>query len=316
MIVVTGGAGFIGSNIVKGLNTLGRTDILVVDDLEDGSKFRNIADCNIADYMDKDDFLAGVVTGAEFVAPIEVVFHNGACSSTTEWDGRYMMKINYDYSKALLYYCLERGIQYLYASSASVYGGGPVFKEAIEYEAPLNVYGYSKFQFDQYVRRMLPGVRSQVVGFRYFNVYGPHEQHKGSMASVAFHLNKQFHDTGKVRLFTGSDGYGNGEQRRDFIYVSDVVDVNLWFWKHADKSGVFNLGTGRSQSFNDVANTVLKYHGKGILEYIPFPDHLKGCYQSFTKADMTALRAAGYDKSFKSVEEGVTEYMQWLNQAD
>ena len=314
MIVVTGGAGFIGSNIVKGLNDKGRSDILVVDDLKDGTKFKNIADCDIADYMDKDDFLAQIKSGAEFAEPIEVIFHNGACSATTEWDGHYMMKINYDYSKALLHYCLERGIQYLYASSASVYGDGPVFKESPDYEESLNVYGYSKFQFDQYVRRLLPETKSQVVGFRYFNVYGPREQHKGSMASVAFHLNNQLHDSGKVRLFEGCDGYDDGEQRRDFIYVGDVVAVNLWFWRNKDKSGIFNLGTGRSQSFNDVANAVLAYHGKGTLEYIPFPDHLKGRYQSFTEADMSAMRAAGYDAPFKTVEEGVTEYMHWLNE--
>ena len=315
MIVVTGGAGFIGSNIVKGLNALGRTDILVVDDLKDGIKFKNIADCDIADYMDKDDFLAMIESGAEFAAPIEVIFHEGACSATTEWDGHYMMKINYDYSKALLHYCLDRGIQYLYASSASVYGDGPVFKESPEHEEPLNVYGYSKFQFDQYVRRLLPEAQSQVVGFRYFNVYGPREQHKGSIASVAFHLNNQFKANGKVRLFEGCDGYGNGEQRRDFIYVGDVVAVNLWFWQNKNKAGIFNLGTGRSQSFNDVANAVLKHHGSVALEYIPFPEHLKGCYQSFTEADINALREAGYGAAFKTVEEGVAEYMQCLNTA-
>jgi len=314
MIVVTGGAGFIGSNIVKGLNARGRSDILVVDDLTDGTKFKNIADCDIADYMDKDDFLARVEAGAEFAAPIEVIFHNGACSATTEWDGRFMMQINYDYSKALLHYCLERGIQYLYASSASVYGAGPVFKESPEFEEPLNVYGYSKFQFDQYVRRLLPEAKSQVAGFRYFNVYGPREQHKGSMASVAFHLNNQLQDSGKIKLFEGCDGYGDGEQRRDFVYVGDVVNVNLWFWDNPDCSGVYNLGTGRSQSFNDVANAVLKYHGNGELEYIPFPEHLKGRYQSFTEADMQALRGAGYEAPFRTVEEGVTEYMRWLNE--
>jgi ADP-L-glycero-D-manno-heptose 6-epimerase len=316
MIVVTGGAGFIGSNIVKGLNALGRNDILVVDDLEDGAKFKNIADCDIADYMDKDEFLEMILSGDEFAESIEAVFHEGACSATTEWNGHYMMQINYDYSKALLHYCLERGIQYLYASSASVYGDGPVFKESLEHEEPLNVYGYSKFQFDQYVRRQMPKIKSQVVGFRYFNVYGPREQHKGSMASVAFHLNNQLKESGKVRLFAGCDGYGDGEQRRDFIYVGDVVAVNLWFWQNKDKSGIFNLGTGRSQSFNDVANAVLKYHGKGTLEYIPFPDHLKGRYQSFTEADMAMLRSAGYTDSFKTVEEGVGEYMQWLNRSN
>ncbi len=314
MIIVTGGAGFIGSNIVEALNARGREDILVVDDLSDGVKFKNLADLRIRDYLDKDDFLERVRAGEDF-GGVEAIFHEGACSATTEWDGRYMMRNNYEYSKVLLHYCLERGAAYLYASSASVYGGGRVFRESLEYEEPLNVYGYSKFQFDQYVRHILPQAKSQVVGFRYFNVYGPREQHKGSMASVAFHFNNQIHESGKVRLFEGSDGYGDGEQRRDFIHVSDAVAVNLWFLDHPDKSGIFNVGTGRSQTFNDVARAVIAWHGRGEIEYIPFPEHLKGRYQSFTEADISALRAAGYDAPFKTVEEGVAEYMAWLNRA-
>ena len=317
MIIVTGGAGFIGSNIVKALNARGRTDILVVDNLSNGVKFKNLADCEIADYMDKEDFIARVQTDAEVGGPmsgkVEAVFHEGACSSTTEWDGRYMMRNNYEYSKALLQWCLARKAAYIYASSASVYGAGRVFKEIRAHEEPLNVYGYSKFLFDQYVRRILPTAESQIVGFRYFNVYGPREQHKGSMASVAFHLNNQVQDTGKLRLFEGCDGYGNGEQRRDFIYVGDAVDVNLWFLDHPDKSGIFNVGTGRSQPFNDIARAVIAWHGHGEIEYIPFPDHLRGRYQSFTEADISALRAAGYDKPFKTVEQGVELYMEWLN---
>lgn len=313
MIVVTGGAGFIGSNLVHALNGLGREDVLVVDDLTDGTKFRNLADCAIADYLDKDDFLALTRAGAA-PAEIEAIFHLGACSTTTEWDGRYMMSNNYEYSKVLLHHCLDRGIPFLYASSASVYGNGPVFSEAPEHERPLNVYAYSKFQFDRYVRRLLPGAGSQVAGFRYFNVYGPREQHKGAMASVAYHLNNQLKESGRVRLFAGSDGYGDGEQRRDFIHVGDAVAVNLWFWRHPSKSGIFNLGTGRGQTFNEVARAVIAWHGRGEIEYIPFPEHLKGRYQSFTEADMRAVRAAGYDAPFKSVEEGVTEYMRWLNE--
>jgi ADP-L-glycero-D-manno-heptose 6-epimerase len=311
MIIVTGGAGFIGSNLVKALNERGHHDILVVDDLTDGTKFANIADLEISDYLDKDDFLERIKAGEDFKASI--IFHQGACSATTEWNGRFMMDINYEYSKALLHYCLNRNIQYLYASSASVYGGGSVFKEQREYEQPLNMYGYSKFLFDQYVRSVLPQASSQVAGFRYFNVYGPREQHKGSMASVAYHLNGQLLETGKARLFRGCDGYADGEQRRDFIYVDDVTAVNLWFMEHADKSGIHNLGTGRSQSFNDVARAVIAYHGKGEIEYIPFPDKLKGRYQSFTEADMAALRAAGYAKPFQTVEQGVRAYMEWLN---
>jgi ADP-L-glycero-D-manno-heptose 6-epimerase len=313
MIIVTGGAGFIGSNIVKALNARGEHDILVVDNLTNGVKFKNIADCEIADYMDKEEFVERVRAGSRFADKIQAIFHEGACSATTEWDGRYMMRNNYDYSKALLRYCLNNKIPYLYASSASVYGGGTVFKEDREYEEPLNVYGYSKFLFDQYVRRRLPKAESQVVGFRYFNVYGPRETHKGSMASVAYHINNQVKDDGKARLFEGCDGYDNGEQRRDFIYVGDAVDVNLWFMDHPDKSGIFNLGTGRSQPFNDVANAVINYHGFGEIEYIPFPEQLVGRYQSFTEADMSALREAGYEGQFKTVQEGVTEYMHWLN---
>ena len=313
MIIVTGGAGFIGSNIVKSLNERGETDILVVDNLTNGTKFKNIADCEIADYMDKEEFIERVNKGESFANKVEAVFHEGACSATTEWDGKFMMKNNYDYTKSLLHYCLERKIAYLYASSASVYGGGSVFKESREYEEPLNMYAYSKFLFDQYVRRHQSEFKSQVVGFRYFNVYGPREQHKGSMSSVAFHVNTQIHEAGKAKLFEGCDGYGNGEQRRDFVYVGDAVNVNLWFMDNPDKSGIFNLGTGRSQTFKEVAEAVIAYHKQGKIEYIPFPDHLKGRYQSFTEADISALREVGYAAPFKSVEEGVTEYMAWLN---
>ncbi|APZ42755.1 ADP-glyceromanno-heptose 6-epimerase [Acidihalobacter ferrooxydans] len=311
MIIVTGGAGFIGANIVQALNGRGETDILVVDDLEDGTKFVNIADLQIADYMDKDDFLARVEAGRDFGA--QAIFHEGACSATTEGDGRYMMRNNFEYSKTLLHYCLDHGTQYLYASSASVYGAGPVFTEGLEHEKPLNVYGYSKFQFDQYVRRLSAQARSQVAGFRYFNVYGPREQHKGSMASVAFHFNNQIKTDGRCRLFEGTDGYANGGQQRDFVYVGDCVAVNLWFLDHPEVSGIFNLGTGRAQTFNDVASAVIDWHGAGEIKYVPFPEHLKGRYQSYTQADISALRAAGYEAPFKTVEEGTRLYLDWLN---
>lgn len=312
MIIVTGAAGFIGSNIVKGLNDRGRKDILAVDNLTNGVKFKNLVDCEIADYIDKEDCLRKITTGEEFQHGIEAVFHLGACSTTTEWDGRYMMRNNYEYSKVLLHYCLERGIPFIYASSAATYGGGTVFKESREFEAPLNVYGYSKFQFDQYVRQLLPKARSQIVGMRYFNVYGPREAHKGSMASVAFHFNNQIQSNGYVKLFEGSDGYGHGEQRRDFVYVGDVVAVNLWFYDHSDKSGIYNVGTGHSEAFNEVAHAVIKWHNKGSIEYIPFPDNLRGRYQSFTEADISKLRAAGCDVSFRKVAEGVKDYLDWL----
>jgi len=320
MIIVTGAAGFIGSNLIKSLNARGETDIIAVDNLENGKKFRNLVDCQILDYVDKRDFLDAIQQGGyeyryDNDNKLKAVFHLGACSSTTEWDGRYIMSNNYDYSKILMHYSMAQQASFIYASSASVYGSGLVFKEDLENEAPLNMYGYSKFLFDQHVRHYVDTTEDkphQIVGFRYFNVYGPREQHKGTMASVAFHCHNQMLDTGDVKLFDAYDNYGAGEHRRDFIYVQDVVDVNLWFMDHPEHSGIFNVGTGRSQPFNDVANAVLAWHKQGKLEYIPFPEHLKGCYQSFTQADISALRDIGYDKPFKTVEEGVACYLDWL----
>lgn len=314
MIVVTGGAGFIGSNIVKWLNKKGREDILVIDDLSDGTKFRNIVDCNILDYLDKDHFYQLIEKNDPSLTSTSAILHEGACSDTTEWDGKFMMNNNYQYSKVLLQYAVHHQIPFLYASSAAVYGNNQVFKESIECEQPLNVYAYSKWQFDQYVRHVLPRADSQIVGFRYFNVYGPREQHKGKMSSVAFHFNNQIKDSGITKLFAGCDEYGNGEQLRDFIFVDDVCKVNMWFLENPDKSGIFNVGTGRAQSFNDVANSVIAWHGKGKIEYISFPESLKGCYQSYTQADISALRTAGYVEDFHTVEAGVKAYLDILNQ--
>ena len=324
--VVTGAAGFIGANLVKALNERGVSDILAVDNLARGDKFRNLADCDIADYLDKQEFLkaldSGVLEGA-----VEAVFHEGACSDTMEADGRYMMENNYRYSTQLLEFCQNEEVPLLYASSASVYGGGRVFRETREHEAPLNVYGYSKFLFDQYVRRMWSQRTVQIVGFRYFNVYGPREQHKGRMASVAFHFFNQYRAEGRVRLFQGSGGYADGEQRRDFVSVEDVAKVNLWCYDHGAVSGIFNLGTGRCQSFNDVAVatvnacraeagdaplTLEQMRSQGVVTYIDFPEALKGKYQSYTEADMGAFRQAGYDDAFLGVEAGVARYVQHL----
>ena len=316
MIIVTGGAGFIGSNLIKLLNQAGHKNIVAVDDLTDGTKFTNLVDLDIADYMDKDEFIARVVSGDPFEEwyEIEVVFHQGACSATTEWNGKFVMEVNYDYSKDLLHFCVERGIPFIYASSAATYGGrNDNFIEERRFEQPLNVYGYSKFLFDEYVRRLMPTTNSQIVGLKYFNVYGPREQHKGSMASVAFHLNNQMKDGQNPKLFEGCDGFGNGGQLRDFVYVEDVCKVNLWFWKNGGQSGIYNCGTGRAEPFLSVAEAVVKHHGRGQVEFIPFPDHLKGRYQSYTQADLTKLRAAGCDVQFRSVAEGVAEYMAWLN---
>lgn len=315
MIIVTGGAGFIGSNLVRALNARGREDLLVVDNLKNGAKFRNLANCVIQDYLDKAAFLTQAAGGGDFPGRVDAVFHQGACTETTCRDGRYMMQNNFEYSKVLLHWCLARGVPFIYASSAAVYGAGVAFRVDPACEAPLNVYGYSKLLFDQYVRRLLPEASSQVAGLRYFNVYGPGEHHKGDMASVAFHFNGQALREGQVRLFEGTDGYGHGEQRRDFIHVSDVVAVDLWFLDHPGRSGIFNVGTGRSQSFNEVARAVVDWHGSAQIRYIPFPEHLQGHYQSLTEADITPLRQAGYDAPFKTVEDGVPQYLDWLNTA-
>lgn len=317
MIVVTGGAGFIGSNLVKALNARGHDDVLVVDDLRDGTKFVNLADSTLGDYLDKDDFRARVVAALNgeraTLPPIEAIFHEGACSDTTEWDGRFMLDNNFEYSKLLLHFCQQRRIPFIYASSAATYGGSEVFVEAPEHEKPLNVYGYSKLLFDQYVRARWDEFESQVVGFRYFNVYGPREQHKGKMASVAFHHHTQISAGQDLRLFGAWDGYEAGMQSRDFVYVGDVVDVNLWFLDHPEQSGIFNLGSGRAEPFKAIGETVIDYYGRGRIEYVDFPDELKGRYQSYTRADISRLRAAGYDREFRTVAEGVREYLEWLN---
>lgn len=324
--IVTGAAGFIGANIVKALNLRGESNIIAVDNLAHADKFKNLADCDLADYLDQDEFLQYLDQGT-LDGEIVAIFHEGACSDTMETDGRYMMENNYRYSVSLLHHCYEQEVPLLYASSAAVYGGGTVFRELREHESPLNVYGYSKFLFDQYVRRTWNDRTAQVAGFRYFNVYGPREAHKSRMASVVFHCFNQYQANGRVKLFEGNDGYADGEQRRDFVSVEDVVKVNLHFLDHQDKSGIFNLGTGASQSFNDVAmatvNTCRREQGEailsleqlknqGLIEYITFPEALRGKYQSFTQADITALRQVGYADAFLTVEQGVERYVESL----
>lgn len=323
MIIVTGGAGFIGANIVKGLNDSGRDDVIVVDNLQKGEKFLNLVDLSIADYIDKRAF-TDMINGGEFEGQVEAIFHLGACSDTMEYDGLYMMSNNYDYSKTLLHFCQQNKASFIYASSASVYGAGPVFRESPEFESPLNVYAYSKFQFDNYVRRIYDERTAPIVGLRYFNVYGDREQHKGRMASVAYHFTHQYQEAGFVNLFEGIDGYENGAQLRDFVSVEDVVDLNLFLFANPAVSGIFNVGTGRCQSFNDVAVATINrcrrkqgeealdlstLQNENIIRYIDFPEKLKGKYQSFTEADISALRAAGYTQKFLTVEEGVSRYV-------
>ncbi|QSN60598.1 MULTISPECIES: ADP-glyceromanno-heptose 6-epimerase [unclassified Caballeronia] len=323
--IVTGAAGFIGSNIVKALNERGEHRVIAVDNLTRADKFKNLVDCEIDDYLDKTEFVERFRRG-DF-GKVRAVFHEGACSDTMETDGRYMMDNNFRYSRDVMDICLAQGAQFLYASSAATYGGSSRFVEEREVEKPLNVYGYSKFLFDQIVRQVLPKAGSQIVGFRYFNVYGPRETHKGRMASVAFHNFNQFRAEGKVKLFGEYNGYAAGEQTRDFVSVEDVVKVNLHFLDHPEKSGIFNLGTGRAQPFNDIASTVVnslraidgeaplslaELVQRGLIEYIPFPDALRGKYQCFTQADQTRLRAAGYEAPFLTVQEGVDRYVRWL----
>ena len=324
--IVTGAAGFIGSNLVKGLNDRGITDIIAVDNLKQADKFKNLVDCDIADYMSKEDFIEQLNAGL-FDGDVAAILHQGACSDTMETDGRYMMQNNYQYSIDILDFCQDEEIPFLYASSASVYGMGPKFTESREFESPLNVYAYSKFLFDQIVRRRWDDRTAQIVGMRYFNVYGSREQHKGRMASVAYHFFNQYRAEGYVKLFEGIEGYANGSQLRDFVSIEDVVKVNMHFLDNPEQSGIFNLGTGKAQSFNDVAVaainalrsskgesklTLEQMHSQQLIRYITFPDQLRGKYQSFTQADISALRKVGYTQPFYTVDEGTTRYVNYL----
>jgi ADP-L-glycero-D-manno-heptose 6-epimerase len=309
MHIVTGAAGFIGSNLVRGLNARGIRDVLAVDDLEQGEKFLNLRDCEIVDFLDKREF-RDVIRSGTLGYEAKALYHQGACADTTESNGRYMMENNFTYSKELLHWALERRVPMVYASSASVYGAGQTCVEEPAYERPLNVYAYSKLLFDQYVRRHAHAAQSTVVGLRYFNVYGPGEHHKGRMASMVYQLHDQLARTGVARLFEGTDGYAHGEQRRDFVFVGDVVAVNLFFGEGETKHGIFNVGTGQSRSFNDIAQTVIALLERGKIQYIPFPESLRGKYQSFTQSDISRLRAAGFNRPFTSLEEGIRQLCQ------
>jgi len=324
LYVVTGAAGFIGSRLAGALNRAGISNILAVDNLENGAKAQNLAGVEIEDYLDKREFLSQLETG-RLDGGIEAILHQGACSDTMETDGRYVMENNYAYSKALFDWCQNEEVPLIYASSAAVYGPGREFGEARENEDPLNVYAYSKFLFDQYVRKRLGGGNAgrtaQVAGLRYFNVYGPNEAHKGRMASVAYHAWHQLAAEGRVKLFVGSGGFGDGEQRRDFIHVDDVVKVNLHFLEHRARSGIFNCGTGRAQTFNELAAAVVnaargtrakaaELAAQKLIEYVAFPPGLAARYQSFTEADLTQLRAAGYGGEFMDVAQGVAAYVE------
>jgi len=318
VIIVTGGAGFIGSNLIHQLNRAGERDILLVDNFAPapnltGPKFLNLAGAEYADYMDKREFRAALKAGDFENAKIRAILHQGACSNTLEDDGRYMMDNNFTYSKELLHFALDRKIPLVYASTAAIYGASTNFVELPANERPLNVYGYSKLVFDNYVRRLLPEMKSTVVGLRYFNVYGPREQHKGRMASVLHHFTRQLKDTGTIRMFEGSGGYANGEQRRDFVFVKDLAHINMFFAGLLPDSpkkpthAVVNAGTGEARTFNAVAAALMQVHGPGKIDYIPFPGDLKNRYQHYTQADVTGLRAAGYTAPFTTLEDGVKQ---------
>jgi len=329
-VIVTGGAGFIGSNLIRGLNIQGVTDILVVDNLGSSLKFKNLIGCEFREYLQKDRFRE-LICERRLDSQVSAIFHQGACSNTMELDGNYMIDNNYQYSVELLDFATEKEIPFIYASSAAVYGANTQFKEDRINESPLNVYGYSKLIFDELVRRRLDSAKSQIVGLRYFNVYGPREGHKGQMASVSYHLSNQMFKGGALKLFEGSGGYAAGEQRRDFIYVDDVVKLNLEFLDNPERSGIYNCGTGQSQTFNEVAvatiNSVRKQHGnqaltldrmlsEEIITYRSFPEGLESRYQSFTEADMELLKAAGSKVQFRDVDAGVKAYVNFLFQTN
>ncbi len=316
MIIVTGGAGFIGSNLIQQLNAAGESDILLVDNFApsanlSGPKFLNLWGLQYADYMDKREFREALQAGDFDEADVRAILHQGACSNTLEDDGRYMMDNNFTYSKEVLHFALEHGIPMVYASTAATYGLSEKFTEVPANERPLNVYGYSKLAFDNYLRRIMPDIESTVVGLRYFNVYGPREQHKGRMASVIHHFTKQMKDTGVIRMFEGSGGYSNGEQRRDFVFVKDLAKINMFFGGLLADSpkdpvqAVVNAGTGEARTFKAVAEALMQVHGPAAIEYIPFPGDLKNRYQHFTEADIAGLRVAGYEAPFTSLEDGV-----------
>jgi len=302
MIVVTGGAGFIGSNLIESLNADGVFDALVVDRL--GDNFHNLGDLRFSDFMTPEEF-ARAIDRDELPQNIAAILHQGACADTTCDDGAYMMENNFTFSKAALHFALGRKIPFVYASSAAVYGGSKSFSPSRENERPLNLYALSKLTFDNHVRALSSAIESTVVGLRYFNVYGPREAHKLKMASMPYQLYRQVKDSGRARLFTGTDGYADGEQRRDFVFVGDVVRVNRAFVSGPIRRGIFNVGTGRARSFNDVANTLIRQIGAGAIDYVPFPENLAGRYQSFTEADLTSLRSSGYQRDFTSLEDGI-----------
>jgi ADP-L-glycero-D-manno-heptose 6-epimerase len=304
VIILTGGAGFVGSNLLAGLNAKGVSDVLVVD--RRGDNFRNLSDLKFSEFMQPAEFSRAI---EHKILPkrIDAIFHQGACADTTCTDGRYMIENNFTFSKSILHFALLHKVPLVYASSAAVYGSSNAFAPSRENERPLNLYGLSKLAFDNHVRSVAAGFGSTVAGLRYFNVYGPRESHKGKMASMVYQLYRQLKTSGRARLFEGTDGYTDGEQRRDFVFVNDIVRVNLALAEGPARSGVYNVGTGQARTFNDVAGTIVARLGSGAIEYVPFPESLAGKYQSFTQAELSSLRNAGYAEPFSTLENGIAQ---------
>ena len=313
MIVVTGGAGFIGSAIVWKLNQLGKTNIIIVDELGKDEKWKNLVGLKYADFINKLEFIEQIL---DDVIPysVDAIIHMGANSSTTEKDADHLMDNNYHYTKELAKYCIEKNIRFIYASSAATYGNGGLGfnddEDSLETLRPLNMYGYSKQIFDLWAKHN--GVLDRIVGIKYFNVYGPNEYHKGDMRSVVHKAFEQVRDTGKVRLFKSlNPKYKDGEQMRDFIYIKDAVDMTLYFLEKPDKNGLFNVGSGNARTWNDLVTSLFRSIGKPVnIEYIDLPQHLADKYQYFTEATLDKIKTVGYNHPTTSLESGINDYVK------
>jgi ADP-L-glycero-D-manno-heptose 6-epimerase len=313
MIVVTGGAGFIGSAIVWKLNQLGENKIIIVDELGSDDKWKNLVPLKFEDFIYKEDFISMIID-EDVPFDISAIFHMGANSSTTEKDADHLFSNNYQYTKELAAYCLEKEIRFIYASSAATYGDGSLGfdddENKLDTLCPLNMYGYSKQLFDLWANKN--GLFDKIVGLKYFNVYGPNEYHKGDMRSVIHKAFEQIRDTGKVKLFKSlNPKYKDGEQLRDFIYVKDAVDMTLFFLDKPNVNGLFNLGTGKARTWNDLVSSIFKSLNKEVnIEYIDLPQHLREKYQYFTEANMSKIKKAGFNSSISSLEDGVADYVK------
>ena len=313
MIIVTGGAGFIGSAIVWRLNELGSDNIIIVDELGKDEKCKNLVGLKFEDFVQKQEFIDHI-RDEKILYKIDAVIHLGANSSTTEKDADHLMTNNYKYTETLARFCLKNDVRFIYASSAATYGDGlngfDDDESRIETLRPLNMYGYSKQLFDLWAKRH--SAFNKIVGIKYFNVYGPNEYHKGDMRSVVHKAFEQVRDTGKVRLFKSrKPEYKDGEQMRDFVYIKDAVDMTLYFLDKKDKNGLFNVGAGKARTWNDLVTALFNAMSKPVnIEYINLPDTLADKYQYFTEANLDKLKSTGYNMPTTSLQDGVTDYVK------